>query len=228
MLEKWVPTLYPKKKVESNGRCGLKGYEKAQILDLIPRHANYSPIIHKRIQSTPEAVLQNIGSPFARKVDKMIKELFKETERCKQFTRTKLNKKGILAGEISISHAVEDFVLQYFHDRFPNFIVCLYNSLKRETISIDEMGQISIFKKTLDTVIIQLSVNRADQPYFDDIRFDNTDLFEEFYASQFIAERENRKYFKKMIPENCMQLPGMKGGVENRFRNKNLDRFLNP
>lgn len=226
MLEKWVQTSNPKKSLESNNRCGILGYRKEQILELIPRHANFSPNIRKIILNTPEAVLQNIGSPFARKVDKMIKELFKETERCKQFTRTKLSKKGILVGEISISHSVEDLVLQYFHDRFPNFIVCLYNTQRRETISINEGGRIQKHKESLESVVTFLSTDRADQPYFDDITFDTMDLFKEFYASQFIAERENRRYFKQMIPDNCMQLPGMKGGVENRFRNKNLDRFL--
>ncbi len=226
MLEKWIQSAIPKHTQETNSRCGTNGYRKEHILELLPRHCNYSPHLKLRVKKTPEVVLQNIGSPFARKVDKMIKDLFKETERCKQFTRTKLNKRGILAGEISISHAIEDFVLQYFHERFPNFIICLFNTKKRETISIDEEGQMIKHRQNLKATIEYYCINRPVYPYFEDITVDTNTLFEEFYGSQFIAARENRRYFKQMIPDNCMQLPGMKGGVENRFRNNSLDKFL--
>jgi hypothetical protein len=226
MLEKWIKIPIRNRPELKSDQCGIKGYNKEDIESLLPRHAQFSQQILRGVHRTPEAVLQNIGSPFARKVDKMIKELFREVERCKQFTRTKLNKKGILYAEIAVNHRIEDFVLKYFHERFPNFIICLFNIKKKETISINELGLMHRYNTPLSRTVNKISANRTVQPYFDDIMIDNEKLFEQFYASQFINSRENRRYFKQMIPDKCMDLPGMKGGIEKQFRNNKLDKFL--
>ena len=78
----------------------------------------------------------------------------------------------------------------------------------------------------MNECVQKISKNRKITPYFEDISMDNERIFQEFYSSQFIESRENRKYFKKMIPKYAMEMPGMKGGVENRFRNHQLDKFL--
>ena len=71
-----------------------------------------------------------------------------------------------------------------------------------------------------------MSENRSLIPYFDDIQFSGEEIFETLYKSQFISERESNQYFKKMIPDPCFKLPGMRRGVEKRFRNKKLNEFL--
>jgi len=117
-------------------------------------------------------------------------------------------------------------LLKYFHDRFPNCFICLYNIIKNETITINEQGRFKKFQAPLDEIVKKISMNRPITPYFEDISMDNEEIFEEFYSSQFIASRENRKYFKKMIPKYAMEMPGMKGGIENRFRNNQLDKYI--
>ncbi|TFF91994.1 MAG: hypothetical protein EU543_05940 [Promethearchaeota archaeon] len=65
-------------------------------------------------------------------------------------------------------------------------------------------------------------------PYFEDIQFTGKEIFETLYETQNITERNNKRYFKQMIPDKCFELPGLKNGIEKRFndQNKKLDDFL--
>ena len=91
---------------------------------------------------------------------------------------------------------------------------------------MNEQGKFQKFQGSLEEIVQKISRNRSITQYFEDISMDNEEIFEEFYSSQFIASRENRKYFKKMIPKYAMEMPGMKGGVEHRFRNNQLDKYI--
>jgi hypothetical protein len=118
-----------------------------------------------------------------------------------------------LYGVVSLKHEVIDLVLKYFHERFPQSIICLYNEHSHKTTTIDENGQISVFKSTLNEVVKKISSDRPIIPYFEDIQFTGEQIFETLYKSQFIPERENKEFFKRMIPAKCYELPGMRGGV---------------
>ncbi|MHA1585601.1 MAG: DUF4130 domain-containing protein [Promethearchaeota archaeon] len=204
----------------------IDGYSKEQILKLIQHHKDYNPILLKRLAEIPDSILNAHASYNAKKIHKMICEMMREFERTKQFTRTSLNGKGVIYAKIAIEHHIEDWVLEYFHNRFPEFYICLFNTKKHQTISISEAGAISIKKSPLEQVVLEISENRPIQPYFDEIEIDNQTLYDNFYSSQFIKTRENRRYFKQMIPDKVMKLPGMKGGIEARFRSKSLDNYI--
>ncbi len=91
---------------------------------------------------------------------------------------------------------------------------------------MDEKGRISVYKSPLMKVVEKVSKDRPVIPYFDDIQFSGEEIFETLYTSQFISERENKTYFKKMIPDKCFELPGMKGGVEKGFRNRKINDYF--
>jgi len=204
----------------------LFGFSKKEMLINLPRHSQCNQNLLLKVENTSESILRNHGSQFARKINKMLHEIFRELERNRQFTRTNLNNRGVLYGKITLSHQSDDELLKYFHDRFPNCFICLFNIIKNETITINEQGKFKKFQASLDEIVKKISMNRPITPYFEDISMDNEEIFEEFYSSQFIASRENRKYFKKMIPKYAMEMPGMKGGIENRFRNNQLDKYI--
>jgi len=216
--------MIKKPKKPKNSR--LFGFSKDEILTNLPRHSKCSPNLLSKVENTSESILRNNGSLFARKINRMLSEIFCELERNRQFTRTNLNNRGVLYGKITLSHQSEDELLKYFHDRFPNCFICLFNIIKNETITINEQGRCQKFQASLDEIVKKISMNRPITPYFEDISMNNEDIFQEFYSSQFIASRENRKYFKKMIPKYAMEMPGMKGGVESKFRNNQLDKYI--
>ena len=156
----------------------------------------------------------------------MMGEVYTEAYRANQFTRTEINNRGVLFGVVMLKHRVIDLVLNYFHERFPESIICLYNEHTHKTTTIDDKGKICVYKSPLNKIVKEVSESRPIVPYFEDIQFTGEQIFETLYTSQFIPERENKEFFKRMIPDKCFELPGMKGGVEKRFRNKRLSDFL--
>ena len=203
-----------------------KGYSREELKTNLTRHANFSPIFYQQIDKLPEVVLRNSGSPLAKKFNRMMREVFTEAYRAKQFTRTEINNRGVLFGLVLLKHEVMDLVLKYFHERWPNCIICLYNENSHKTAIINEKGNIYEFCSPLKNIVELISKNRPIIPYFEDIQFSGKKIFETLYDSQFILERENQAYFKRMIPKSCSKLPGMRNSIEKCFRNKKINEYL--
>ena len=211
-----------------------RGYSKKELMEYLPRHCNFTPNLIREINKLPDAVLRNMGSPFARKINKMVKEISLESYRARQFTRTEINNRGVLYGIVLLKHNVMDSVLNYFHERWPQCVICLYNEHKYKTSVVNEKGIIKEYKLSLNEVVEQVSKDRPIIPYFDDIQFSGKEIFESLYESQNIIERENPRFFKSMIPEKCYELPGMRNGIEKHYaekrkssQTKTLDEFCN-
>ena len=203
-----------------------KGYSHEELKKNLHRHSQYSPDIERQIMRIPEVILRNSGTQMAKKINRMMREVSTEAYRAIQFTRTEINSRGVLFGVVSLKHNVIEQVLIYFHERWPQCVICLHNEQTRGTWIINEKGAIRNFDQPLNKVVEKVSKNREIVPYFEDIQFSGEEIFETLYKSQFITERENIPYFKKMIPELCYKLPGMKNGVEKHFRNKKLNEFF--
>jgi len=203
-----------------------KGHSYEELIQNLPRHFKFSSVLIQQIKKIPEVILRNSGTPLAKKVNRMMREVTTEAYRAKQFTRTEINNKGVLYGIVSFRHRVMDIVLNYFHERFPQCLICLYNEQSCKTGIINEKGVIQEVNYPLEKVVKRISKDRPIIPYFNDIQFSGKQIFETLYNSQFISERENKGYFKKMIPGKCFELPGMRGGVEKRFRNKKINDYF--
>lgn len=205
-----------------------KGYSREELIQYLPRHSKFSAHFIKQINKLPDEFLRNSASPIAKKFIRMMREISLETYRAIQFTRTEINNHGVLYGVVLLKHQVIDRVLDYFHKRWPQCIVCLYNEHTKETSIINEKGIITKSKLALKNIVEKISRNRPIIPYFEDIQFSGEEIFETLYNSQNIIERENPRYFKSMIPNYCYRLPGMRKGVEKRYnsRNKKLNEFL--
>ena len=204
-----------------------KGYTRKEIMDSLPRHANFYPNLLKQVNKVPDVVFRNSGSLFAKKINRMMREITTEAYRAKQFTRTHINNHGVLYGVVLLKHQVIDRVLHYFHERWPKCVICLNNEHDKKTHTINEQGKIQEFDLPLNECVENVSKERPIIPYFEDIQFSGKEIFETLYKSQFISERENQPYFKKMIPDKCFQLPGMKNGIEKRFKShyKKLENY---
>jgi hypothetical protein len=215
---------YQNDPMEVIGRA--KGYSHEEIIQNLPRHNNFSPALISQIKRIPEVVFRNSGTSYAKKINRMMREISTEAYRAKQFTRTEINDRGVLYGVVLLKHKVMDKVLYYFHERWPSCVICLYNEYDKKTSFINERGKIQEIELPLREVVESVSNKRPIIPYFKDIQFSGEEIFETLYKSQFISERENIDFFKKMIPDKCLELPGMRSGVEKRFRNKRINDFL--
>lgn len=205
-----------------------KGYSKDELITNLPRHSKFHPGLLKQVMTIPEVSLRNSGTVMAKKIIRMMREVSTETYRAMQFTRTEINKYGVLCGIVLLKHHVMDNVLKYFHERWPQCIICLYNEHTQSTGIINEKGNIREVKLPLKETVEKVSKERPIIPYFDDIQFSGEEIFESLYNSQNIVERENPRYFKNMIPDKCFNLPGMKNGVEKRYtsQNKKINDFF--
>lgn len=205
-----------------------KGYSKKELLHYLPRHNKFTPNLIREIKKLPDVVLRNLGTPLARKIIKMVKEISTEAYRAKQFTRTEVNNRAVLYGVVLLKHRVMDIVLKYFHERWPQCVICLYNEHTQKTGIINERGTLHEAALSLEEVVEKISAKRPFIPYFEDIQLSGEEIFETLYISQNIKERENPRYFKSMIPDYCYKLPGMRNGVEKRFnsKDKKIDDFL--
>lgn len=205
-----------------------KGYPRSRIIKYLPRHKDFTPHLLRKVKQIPEVALRNSGTPLAKRIIHMMREISKEAYRAKQFTRTQMNNHGVLFGTVLLKHQVMDLVLKYFHNRWPQCIVCLYNEYTQKTGIIKENGKIVKITKTLENVVKKLSEQRTEKPYFEDIQFSGDEIFETLYKSQIIKERKNPRYFRQMIPKECYKLPGLRKGIERKIQSqeKNLDEFL--
>lgn len=202
-----------------------KGHSHEEIINILPRHCNFSSILIKQIKDISEVVLRNSGTPFSKRINRMMREVTTEAYRAKQFTRTEINNRGVLFGVVLLRHRVMDLVLIYFHERWPECVICLYNEHSGKTGVINEKGRIQEITAPLKSIVEMISRKRPIMPYFEDIQFSGGEIFEILYKSQYIPERENKNYFKRMIPDKCFELPGMKGGIEKHFRNKKINDY---
>lgn len=205
-----------------------KGYSKDYLIENLHRHQKFHPEFIKQIQNIPEVALRNSGTALAKKIMRMMREINTEAYRAKQFTRTEINNRGVLYGVVLLKHKVMDNVLNYFHERWPQCIICLYNEHNSKTGMINEKGIIREINQPLKDIVEKVSEGRPVVPYFEDIQFSGEEIFETLYNSQNIVERENEHYFKSMIPDKCFKLPGMRNGVERRYksRNKKINEFF--
>jgi len=198
-----------------------RGYSHEELIKNLHRHYKYSPEIKRQVIEVPEAILRNSGTQMAKRINRMMREVSTEAYRAKQFTRTEINNRGVLFGVVSLKHKVIDLVLIYFHERWPQCIICLYNEHNQRTGIINEKGKIKEVKLPLKHAVDAASKGRPVIPYFEDIQFSGEEIFESLYNSQNIIERENDRYFKSMIPDKCFDLPGMRNGVEKRYKSQN-------
>jgi len=210
-----------------------KGYSHEELIKNLPRHCKSTPGLIQQIRKIPEFVLRNSGTLIAKKINKMMREVNTESYRAIQFTRTEINNRGVLFGIVLLKHQVMDIVLKYFHERWPQCVICLYNEHTKRTGIINEKGNIIETKLPLKHAVEAASKERSITPYFDDIQFTGEEIFQSLYETQSIVSRENPRYFKSMIPDKCFELPGMRNGIEKRYlekrqsvKTKTLDEFL--
>jgi hypothetical protein len=202
------------------------GFSKAELLSILSRHAHCTQKILAEIEAHDEIYFQTKGSAKAVQAFNMAREVLKEIGRAIQFARTQINAHAILSCAISLEHAIEDRLMEFWHERFPECVICLYNIRSRCCFIMDEKGEIQKEGRSLDVIVEGLSQKRPEHPLFADLAQGDAagDIFKTFYESQLIESRANRRYFQQMIPNEWLFRPGLE--VEHGFRNTKLEQFL--
>ncbi len=204
-----------------------KDFGKKKLLNCVSKNAKCTPAILEKIRKTPESILKNFGTPFARKVQYMSKDVYRDFERARQFTRTKFLENKLLYGIYTAHHSIEADLLDYFKKRFPNYVLCLYNRYGGYCAILDESNHMKIVKGTLKKTLKSLGYGATGKLKFAGQQFADKEtkkIYDAFYESQYIKERKNPRYFQTMIPKKVKK--DYKLDIERRIGNRQLDEFL--
>jgi hypothetical protein len=217
---------------------GLGFMNRAKLMELLPRHEKCTPQLIQDVIETSDVLLENRGSAVATKAYRMARQVGNEFHRARSFTRTQVNERGVLYGKMTVKHRIEDLVLKFFHSRFPEYIIILYNVITKQSHIITEKRKISVETLSLEESVAKWSKDRPIIAKIADLNQKTEQieelsqaeanekqiLFEEFYLSQYAPERKNKKYFDRMMPKYWRRTAGME--MENGFGNTKLEQFF--
>jgi probable DNA metabolism protein len=159
-------------------------------LALLNKSPNKYIIIDKAIEQAKTKGISFVlckVSDEARKFMKLAREVGAEKYRATSFIRlTPIDRHKVLFGEFETRHQTAELIMLHFMRRFPRFNIMIVFG---EDVYIGRDNE--IYKEKIDRKKIELPKE--------------TDEYEKywlaFYRSQFIPERKNLRYLKRMIPK---------------------------
>lgn len=187
-------------------------------------HSNYSEKLSLEVSMQPHEVVSSQSSAESRKLFNMDNQVGYDIHRTNSYTRLKVSSHGILYATITPEHKTEKFSLQFFSDRFPTFIVILES---KRGVFISENNKI-IHKKTC----LKDALSEYEKKYpknelaTDLISFDDGEIWEKYYDSQYLKTRDNKKYFLRSIPKKLHGNSGLKTEVNRFSKSKRITDFI--
>ena len=182
---------------------------KNDMLFFLERNADCAKDLGEYVKGEEDAALESLATALARKAYRLAREVAGEIHRGKSFTRLKVSRNKILYGSLKVRHKVEDLVVRFFAHRFPGFIIileswrgCYIYGGQFKALVFTEEG----LKNALEGLVGDSAKDEDSNP---------EKVWEEFYSSQYIPERENLRLFAKNMPKKF-----------GTWETKNLQRTL--
>lgn len=145
----------------------------------------------------------------------------------------------LLVGSCSPEHDTGELIAAYLSKRFHNFVILIFTDqhhyIKTERVDIKEFPTFQEPNKeaiiaNLRTFLDEKIEDCLDEQY---LLSNSDDLWEVFYESQYLSQRQNIKLYRRDVPKYMYNKAGML--IEEKFydkianktkRNKKLDNFL--
>ena len=159
-------------------------------LALLHRDPAKYAVIDKAIEQVKEKGISYIlckVSPEARKFMRLANDVGREKYRATAFMRLQpIDQHRVLYGEFEIRHQTAELIMLHFMKRFPRYNIMIVFG---DEVYIGRNNE--IFRQKVDRKKIGLPKEKDDYERF----------WLAFYRSQYIPERRNTKYLKRMIPK---------------------------
>ena len=186
------------------------------ILSLLRRNGNAgasaNALFIAKVEQMPQGVLENVATDDARHAFRLARDVLSDIRAAKAFTR--LTQKGdMLIGRVDSRHRIEELVVHWFHERFPTYTIAITS--KRGMFLLGGEYRSIRHVNPADPIAQVISTKGQDTQ-------DSSDVWDVYYASQFIDERKNTSLFHKNIPRKRLS----KMGSERRFGNRSIEDFL--
>ncbi|MFW9904113.1 MAG: DUF4130 domain-containing protein [Candidatus Thorarchaeota archaeon] len=172
--------------------------KKKEVLTSLARYKDITPDFLNQIKEMPKEILENVGTERAKKAVAMSQKVNSDLHSHKAFLRLSVSPHGILYGKSDkMEHHNEKPLVQFFHDRFPTFII-LFES-KRGVFSIDQDNNVYATKKPLESVLQKLENKLPVNPLLRCLDAGNYQkLWESFAQSQIIKGRGSSNQLKRL------------------------------
>ncbi len=190
-------------------------------LSLARYHKNYSERLWAELMRLPAEIVRAKCHPVARRLSNMHREVWADYHRACAFSRLSVDKHGILYGKIETEHDIGRLVIRFFMQRFPVLVVALEN--RSETLVAEE-GKVRRYKKKLKDVLCDLRCRLPVNELVSDIEEFDERTWEDYYNTQSIVQRRNKKHFQRSVPKKVHH----RMGVEKRayLDSRNLLEYI--
>lgn len=174
--------------------------DKKSILWFLSLNSEVDKEFIEQVKKEPKVILENKGSDLAKTAYNKAMEVGKEIHAFKGFLRFDVSSHGILHTDVKLKHKVEPVLLRFFSKRFPSFTIMI-SSPKGIFVKMPRFQTIKFyadFSKGDILRSLEEKLPKREELSFD---LDANKLWKEFYSSQYISERENKRLFNKTIPK---------------------------
>ncbi|MFH1055528.1 MAG: DUF4130 domain-containing protein [Candidatus Altiarchaeota archaeon] len=174
-----------------------RGWKRGGVFDLVRRHREFDQRLCDAVAKQDPSLVENCATSESRKLYEMQRSVLRCMHLKKGFMRLKISEHGILYAKTNLEHDVADLILNHFHNRFPTFHIALEHDKVTDVIQPD--GRIIRYNLPLTEVLPTLESKLPRNPTLNELSNDEG-LWETYYDSQQIMERDNPKLQQKMMP----------------------------
>jgi probable DNA metabolism protein len=196
----------------------------SHFLELASRHKkslrdDLIPKVKKVLNENP-TIIYNKLNKMARQFYLRGREVLGELHRLNAFIRFKVYPEYLLVSEIRPEHDIIDLMFNYFHRRYPDFIILFYEqyqgnlATKRANICFDALKQKRnywFFPRQSYTLDELRGLIRPQLKELFAVEDFSSEVWERYYDSQYIKERKNIKLARKALPKKMIEKSG--GGL---------------
>ena len=211
------------KRRKGNPITGLK----RQIIGA-SRHSKFDQGLVERVLSqAAEGCLGNNlvsvqGTKEARELYNLHSQVMGEVNKLACYLRLNISPNGILFVEHTPEHRVEDLVVRHFRYRFPTYTIVMGS---RRGIFVGDKEGIVRLNEPLGLVLDRLQEERGVDPILKELKETDDEIWEAFYQSQFVKQRENPRLFRRQVPGKFLKMESFQ--IERKVsRGKGLEGFF--
>ena len=205
-------------------RSTKRVFEPEKYDDFIRRHNKFDQHLLEELKHQDKVLVESQATEESRKAYNMWRQVASCFHRMRMFTRLEVTEQGVLFARIEPEHFVEDMVVNFFARRFPLFVIVIAS---RRGIFIEKKNhELIIRKKPLNIVLKELKDYFPGNELLTGLQeFDNK-LWETFYDSQIIQEKQNQRYFYKNIPRKFLKAESLRYELFRVRRSKSLKEYM--
>ncbi|MBD3164524.1 DUF4130 domain-containing protein [Candidatus Woesearchaeota archaeon] len=193
--------------------------------NLAKRHKNYRKEVLEKLGKQSESEIESISTYEARQAYNWNKQVAACYQRSRAFIRLKISRYGIVYGRLEPEHFVEDMVAEWLVSRFPKLAVMIESF--RGTFVVSKEKPLTVYREKIEELLPMLEKSLPEDAILKKLEeFNDEDYWENYYDSQFIKTRKNRKYFLHNIPKKFHNWDGLRLEKERFSGNRKLKDYL--